>query len=281
VSNTITHRWPLPFTEQPELEFDAEALPVVLVPAVLDEQPRLEVFGADADDIQVDVAKHGDVVRARVRWRDAFRWFHRWDARVVLHVPAEIRATVQTTAGQIEASDLGPGSLTFRTHAGRIRLRDLRGRVRATSEAGSIEAAHVAASELELETSAGRIQVEQATGNMRLHTSAGKIEGEMLVGRLDVEAKLGAVRLAIAGLTPGQHRVQSSAGSVEIELARGLPVHVSAHTNMGSVRDEYPRQPEASAELEISTNLGSVTVREGVFDAAPTDPSKLSRPATI
>jgi DUF4097 and DUF4098 domain-containing protein YvlB len=263
--------WPLPFTERPELEFDADALPVVLVPAVPGEQPRLEVFGADAGDIQVNVAKHGEAVRAQVRWGNALRWFHRWDARAVLHVPTGITAIVTTNAGEIEASSLGPGSLTFRTRAGRIRLRDLRGHVRATSEAGSIEAANVAASDLELETTAGRIAVEHASGNMRLHTGAGKIDGEMLVGRLDVEANLGSVQLAIAGLTPGQHRVQSSAGSIKIELARGLPVEVNARTNIGSVHNEYPAQPNASAELVISTNMGAVTVREGGFDVAPAD----------
>jgi DUF4097 and DUF4098 domain-containing protein YvlB len=277
----MTYVWPLPFTERPELEFDADVLPVVLVPAAGDEQPRLELFGTDAGDIQVEVAKHDDVVRAQVRWRDAIRWFHHWDARVVLHVPAGITATVGTDAGQIEARDLGPGSLTFRTRAGRIRLRDLRGRVRATSEAGSIEAAHVTASDLELQTTAGRIVVEHASGNMRLHTRAGRIDGQLLMGRLDVEANLGSVRLAIAGLAPGQHRVQSSAGSIEIELARGLSVQVSARTNLGSVRNEYPTQPDAAAELAISTNLGSVTVREGGFDATSADQTKLLRPTAV
>jgi hypothetical protein len=103
----------------------------------------------------------------------------------------------------------------------------------------------------------------------------------MVAGRLDVQAKLGAVRLAIAGLTPGQHRVQSSAGSIEIELARGLPVDVSARTNMGSVQNEYPRQPEASAELVISTHMGSVKVREGGFDAAPADPTRVLRTTAV
>ncbi len=54
----------------------------------------------------------------------------------------------------------------------------------------------------------------------------------------------------------------TSVGSIRLELARGLPVQVSAHATMGSSRVDVRSTPGAAAILEVNAELGSVRVRE-------------------
>lgn len=223
--------WALPFGERAELEFESDHGAFELVPLGPGEQPRIEATGRYADRLNVQVRREGNVVHVEIdheHGRGRFS-FGRWDARVVLYVPPEITARVQTDAGRIDARDLGPCQLALETDAGQIRLHNVRGR-------------------------------------LRLSTDAGQIRGEGLRGSFEVETDAGQIRLGILALDPGEHYVSTDVGSVDIELAPGLDVKVETRAGVGSVRSNYPSRPDAPAVLRASTGMGSVRVREAGSD---------------
>jgi len=100
-------------------------------------------------------------------------------------------------------------------------------------------------------------------GLVHLSADAGSVTGRDVGGFFDVATQAGSVRLEINDLQPGEHRIRAAAGSVRLELARGMDVSIETHTSMGSVRNRYPSRPSATTRLILSTEMGSVRVDEG------------------
>jgi hypothetical protein len=222
-----THRsWLLPFADTPTLELKADASAVTLVPVAPGEQPRVEAHGRGADRLDLRVERQGDTVRVEIEPFRHFTWWGGWDTRFVVHVPATIRAKVETSAGSIDARSLDGCDLDVKANAGRVSLDRVRGRLRLAADAGSIT-------------------------------------GRELAGRVWADTQAGSIRLELVGLDPGEHRVHASMGSIRVELARGLEVKVDSRASMGSSRVRYPIYPNAAAVLQLETEMGSIRVFEG------------------
>jgi hypothetical protein len=116
--------------------------------------------------------------------------------------------------------------------------------------------------ELDVTTDAGTADVRDVHGKLTLRTSAGSIFGQRVGGTFDVQAAAGSVKLEVDALTPGEHRIVSQMGAVDVRLVPGLDVSIEARTSLGSVRNGYPSRPGAPTLLRLETDLGSVRVRE-------------------
>jgi hypothetical protein len=190
------------------------------------EQPRIEVTGYDAQEVEVEVRRDGDRVKVSISHEGRFRfpWGNR-NARITVYVPRELRAKVRTDAGSIEARDLGPCELSLATDAGRLRLHHITGRITLKSDAGQIRGDHLA-------------------GAIRAETDAGKVD------------------LGIDALDPGEHTVRTDVGAITITLAPEANVRVQARATIGSARSDVPHRPDAPALLRVFTDVGSVRVRQ-------------------
>ncbi len=229
------HRvWPLPFGDRPSLDLRTDLGSLVVVPVKAGEEPRIEAVGRGADQLELRIERvqeqeqeqKQETVRVEVEPFRQFTWWGGWDTRLLAHVPPALTARIETGAGSIAIRGLDGATLAVRTNAGRIELTDVRGRLRLSADAGSI-AAHA------------------------------------IAGALDAEAQAGSIRLEIAGLDPGEHRVRAGMGAIRVELAQGLDVRVETRTAMGSARNSYPAHPNAAAVLSLATDMGSIRVSEG------------------
>jgi hypothetical protein len=218
-----TARWELPLDEHPALEVTAEMAQIALVPTLVGEKAFVEVF--NPDKVTVHVRTSPGITHVHLEQDVGFFGFGRSKAHIVLHVPANVRASV-------------------RTEAGRLRAERLHG------------------CQLVLETEAGEVLLDDVQGSMRVVTEAGKIVGEKLGGALDFATSAGAIFLEILALDPGKHRVVTSVGAVKLELARGLLVRIDARTTMGTSRVQFPSHREAPAILEVDAEIGAIKVRE-------------------
>ena len=217
--------WDLPFGSPAELELHSEWGSLALVPVEPGQNPRLELSPSSTENVAVHVEKVGDVVRVGLDPHRSFNWFGGWECRAVVYVPRDVRASVQTNAGSVS-------------------VRDLEG------------------CELGVKANAGKIDLVNVYGLVHLSADAGSVTGRELGGYFDVETHAGSVRMEILDLQPGEHRIRATMGSVRLELARGLDVCVDTHTNLGSVRNQYPGRPSALAKLLLSTEMGSIRVDE-------------------
>lgn len=224
--------WELPFGSPAELELHTEWGSLSLVPVETGQQPRLELTPGTSDNVAVHVEKHGETVRVALEPQRNFHWFGGWECRATLYVPRNVRAHLQTNAGSVN-------------------VRDLEG------------------CELGIKANAGKIEVEHVYGVVHLAADAGSVRGRDVGGYLNVETQAGSVQLEISDLQPGEHRIRAAMGSVRVELARGQDVCIETHTSLGSVRNHYPSHQSAPARLILSTEMGSVRVREGRLRSTP------------
>jgi Putative adhesin len=229
--------WELPFGERAVLELESEFGKLAILPVEPSGTPRVELSRDSCDNIEVRVDKFDDVVHVAIDPRPSIGWFGRGDCRAVVYVPRDVRAAVQTSAGNISVRDL-------------------------------------VGCELAIKANAGKLDLTNVYGQLRLAADAGSINGRGLGGRFEVETHAGSVRLEILELEPGEHRVRASMGSVRLELARGMDLCIQTHTSMGSVRNNYPVRAQAATRLEVSTEMGSVRVEEAAMFRPGSPPAR-------
>lgn len=219
-------RWALPLGEHPTLELVNDTAQLTIVPTSAGEAPYLELLGAESDRLLVHVVPEDGFTRVRI---DAgigpFAWTSGFRAHAVLHVPASLRARIRSSAGWLHVERLVGCALT-------------------------------------LESDLGAISLEEVDGSVRAVTQAGRIDGENLRGSFDVCSAAGAVKLEIAGLEPGIHRVRTNVGAIKIDIARGMRVRIAARTDVGAAHVGFPSSPDAPAVLELVADVGSIRVRE-------------------
>ncbi len=230
--------WDLPFGQPAELELHSEFGSLTLVPVEPDQVPRLELSRGSIEHIEVHVDKVGETVRVALDPQRSFKWFGGFECKATLHVPRDVHAHVQTSAGSVTVEDLANCELGIKANAGKIELRNVH-------------------------------------GLMHLSADAGSVIGRQVGGYFNVETTAGSVRLEIMDLEPGEHRVRATTGSVGLTLVPGMDVCVEAHTSLGSVRNRYPSRESAPAKLTLSTEIGSVRVDAGSSNSAwrPTPPA--------
>lgn len=225
----IQTRWDLPFGDFAEIDFHADAFSVVIEPVEDGGTPRVETSHKSRKAPDIQISREGNVVRVHVgmsRGIPFIDWIP-WTAgsTITVRLPRNIHGRIHTGAGT-------------------LRARDFTG------------------CQLELATDAGTIQAERIQGNLRMMTSAGTIEGNDLAGTLDVETSAGTIDLSVVALDAGMHRVHTSAGTVRVDLARDIDVRIEANSAFGGARVKFPSSPNAAATLTVSSDAGTVRVRE-------------------
>jgi hypothetical protein len=218
--------WELPFEQPARLELQTEVGSLTLVPVEDGRSPRLELSPSSVDKVGVHVEKVGDSVRVGLDPQRPFGFFGNWECRATLYLPIDVRASIQTNAGAVTVRDLNGCELGIKANAGKIELANVRGLIHLAADAGSVV-------------------------------------GRNVGGFFDVETQAGSIRMEIADLQPGEHRLRAQMGSVRLELLRGMDIWIETHTQMGSVRTNYPSRQGAPARLSVWTEMGSVRIEEG------------------
>ncbi|MFN8558070.1 MAG: DUF4097 family beta strand repeat-containing protein [Dehalococcoidia bacterium] len=259
--------WPLLFGESTKLDLACNQGSIEVLPVIEGESPRIEAHGKNADHLRVESRMDGDTLHVEIDNDEGrFRFsFGRWNARVVVYVPAEIQARMETDLGGITVRDLGPCELDLSTDAGRLQAENIRGRLVMNTDAGQIRLHNIDGS-VDAQTDGGQVHLDGVRGRMVLSTDAGHIKGERLSGSVEAETDAGAIHLSIDALDPGEHNLSADLGSIKVELAPDLDVRVETRAGLGSVRNSYPSRPDAPAVLRVSTDVGSVRVRPAGAD---------------
>ncbi len=213
----------IPWGRQAELELNASAATLIVRPLPEGEKPYLRTH----DAVDVQMRERGNVTRVDVGLGEGGFWSFLWRSmpHVEVFLPADVRARLKLDAGMVRIAG----------------LKDC---------------------ELEVSTEAGTADVRDVHGKLTLRTGAGSIFGQRVGGTLNVQAAAGSVKLEVDALSPGEHRMASQMGAVDLRLVPGLDVAIEARTSLGSVRNGYPSRTGAATVLRLETELGSVRVRE-------------------
>jgi hypothetical protein len=137
-------------------------------------------------------------------------------------------ADIHTAGGHITVAD-STGPATLKTAGGHIKIGDVGGDLVATTAGGHIEAGHVKGS-VKSKTAGGHISIAQADGAVEAKTVGGNVSAR------------------IAGQPKEASYIESSAGSVNVELASNVKVDVDAESSGGSIQSDYELERPADSD---------------------------------
>lgn len=239
----------LPFGPEPELEVHTEMCGVTIVPLQPGETPFMEL----------------DPEQGRRRVRRVFGFGG--------HGGATQRVQRVGSTVQVRAEGVGSPLVLHVPATTRIHVK---------SEVGSVTVAGMRQTDLDIDTEVGHVRLTDVTGRLRVRTEAGKLDGHGVGGSLQLGTEAGSVRLQVTHLDPGEHRIETEVGSVNLELVPGLPVHITGQAEGGNLHIDYREPANPTATLVVLTELGSIRVHEGAAApaaaSAPTPPTPPTPP---
>lgn len=210
------------------VEVDVNAGPVT-VEATPDGSASLEVrteaaLFADAD-VSYEVVEGRLMVSGNCGRPPWIIGWARCSTDVTLRIPAEVDLIVSTSAGHVTARGL-TGAADVRSSAGRVRVDDHSGPLRAHSSAGGVTVTGLSSDDAEITSSAGGVEVTALT-------------------------------------PPASLQASSSAGGVTVTLPDDVAYNVDADSSAGSATVDVATDPASPYRVEVRSSAGNVTVQPG------------------
>jgi hypothetical protein len=224
------------------------------------------VLTADRDDLEKDYemtfAASPGQVQVIVKRRDrGWGWFEGWQhwrgkVEIAVSVPRATAASVHTSGGRIDVSDLQgnadlkssggavvahqlAGKLEAHSSGGRVEVRDLRGDLRLSSSGGGVYATAVQG-EVEAWSSGGSVHLEQVAGSVRARSSGGGVTIRGAGGRVKASSSGGSVAVSFAAGNAHGGDIESSGGGVEVRVDPAVGLDVDATSSVGTVSCDLP-----------------------------------------
>jgi hypothetical protein len=182
------------------------------------------------------------------------RWLREVEYRIT--VPEKFDADVETSGGAISVSNL-KGEVTARTSGGPLNFESIDGPVNGRTSGGSITVAggkgravvHTSGGpirisevtgDVDASTSGGPISIERTGGRVRAHTSGGGIEIREATGSIDASTSGGGVTASLLGQPKEECRLNTSGGSINVSLGKGIHMDLDASSSGGRVWTDFP-----------------------------------------
>lgn len=213
------------------------------------------------------VNKDGSTVTVRARRRDRDEGWNcsghcSMDAHYTVHVPKNFDADLSTGGGSISASDL-IGTVKADTSGGKLHFKQLRGALNGKTSGGNVNVQscdgplNVATSggaidaaggsgRINARTSGGSIVVQDFSGDTDVETSGGKLTLLNINGSISGRTSGGSVRATLAAPVPGDVKLETAAGSIDIAVPPNAGLNVDAQAGVGHVSTELPFVGERS-----------------------------------
>jgi Putative adhesin len=141
--------------------------------------------------------------------------------------------------------------------------------VEVVNDVGDLTISEVAAATLT--TDVGDIQATDIAGATLVHSATGDIRLENVFGEIEVTTEVGDITIDLAEPLESPLRARSDAGDITLELPDDSNVTITATSDTRDLSGDLEKVTENEGRLrlgageynvELSTNVGSVTVRE-------------------
>lgn len=244
-------------------------------------------------NFQVDFSRQGNDVRVEARLKNRRQDRQGgWQVQFLIKVPRKYNVNLNTAGGSIAVGDL-EGEVIAETTGGSLNFGNIKGPVRGRTAGGSISlkgctgAANIKTSggsitiggvegDVNARTSGGSISIRQAKGSVLAETSGGSIHVEEVMGNIEANTSGGSVEARISQQPKGNCRLETSAGSVTVYLAREIAVDLDARASWGKVECDFPVSERSGSEksalrgkingggpkLTLRTSSGKVQIRK-------------------
>jgi Toastrack DUF4097 len=227
-------------------------------------QTRIEITGARADDMRVDVRAvpgGGHRVVVEQRTRKVLDWGSGRDVAVVASVPEGTRLDVTTGSADLRCTGK-IAELAYRTGSGSLRFGEVEGTLDVRTASGDVRGERVGA-DLSVASASGDADVRRVDGAVRARTVSGSLSFGAVEDDAQITGVSGDIWLASAG---GDVTARSVSGDVTVGVVPGRRVWLdlgsaSGETvsELGPADDARPEGPQV--EIRVTTVSGDVRVR--------------------
>jgi hypothetical protein len=240
------------------------------------EQVKIEARaeGWDSGQVWFSVSREGNDVLLDgevERWLPSLVFGRRISVRV--RIPRRYSVDIRTRGGRVRLREIG-GRVAAETRGGSIELKEADGPALLRTAGGHIEAEKVR-DNLRMRTSGGRIEADDAAGQVEARTSGGRIALRAVAGPVDAHTSGGSISAAFTGSPAGS--LATAGGSIDVQFPRDAAASLDARTSGGRVEVEHPVQMSGTASkthvvgdvrgggplLRLRTSGGSIRVHEG------------------
>ncbi len=273
----------------------------------LEDETREREYLADAP---ITVTKEGNtlIVRARSKNHDGIHCSGNcsMDARYTVRVPKNFDADLRTGGGSITVGEL-IGTVKADTSGGKLRFNQLRGALNGRTSGGNVDVKgcdgplNVATSggaidaaggsgRIDARTSGGSIAVQDFSGDTNVETSGGKLTLVNINGSITGRTAGGSVRATLAAPVPGDVKLETAAGSIDIGVPANAGFNVDASASVGHVSTELPFNGDrgdrdtlrgtingGGKSLQLRSGAGSIRIHAAGHDED--EPEHHSNPA--
>ncbi len=227
-----------------------------------DNEVRVEASASGFGSGSIEFELESDGQNASFRGRSGFSFGLLGGARikVVARVPEVYSITVNTGGGRIEIEEID-GYVEARTSGGRIEVDGATGDVRLRTSGGRIQAENIGG-DLHARTSGGRIRVSDVAGHVDATTSGGRIAIDGAGALVRARTSGGSISVRFDG--PPEGTIETSGGSIEVEIPEGSALDLDARTSGGRVKvdgDVRVRGVFRSDHIEGAVNGGGPPLR--------------------
>ena len=232
-------------------------------------------------------------VRARREHRNkSWNWCGQTSMRAhyKIRAPRELNVQLDTGGGEIAAAELS-GSCKAQTSGGNLKFSRMRGPLQASSSGGHIAleacdgAINVSTSggkidalagsgSLNASTSGGSIVVRNFSGDSTVESSGGKLILENIRGKITGTTGGGSIYASVCSPMPGDIKLETSAGRIEVAVPPDAGLDVNAETSEGRVTSDLPMVTKSAGRdglqgtingggkaLVLRTGAGSIVIK--------------------
>jgi DUF4097 and DUF4098 domain-containing protein YvlB len=168
---------------------------------------------------------------------------------------------IKTSIGELRLQRTGP--LRLNSGSGPVTVDGVAGDAEIHTGSGKVRVGEVAGAAV-VKSSNGDISIEAVTGDLRVRTANGEISIDRAGAGVEAKTANGAIR--VGEVVRGSATLETSAGNLEIGIARGTAAWLEVNTGFGRVRNALDNTtgPEESAEtVEVRgrTGHGDISIR--------------------
>ncbi|HEU5430954.1 MAG TPA: DUF4097 family beta strand repeat-containing protein [Thermomicrobiales bacterium] len=235
--------------------------------------PQDAVRGLVDDGLAASLAGLEDKLEGKLHgrhrgWLPFARWWLGRSVDIRIDIPAQIPAvnlTVVTASGDIDVAGVR-GSISARAASGNISLRD-------------------AQADLRIDSASGDIRLGSVRGALQAQTASGDLVAEVVrFDRFTFRSASGDLRLGSASLAPGEHRIDTASGDVDLSLEteEGAPAIGVAMTTMSGDARIGPGVTRLRGKDNTAAGFGTIIrVRTMSGDFAARAAARPTSPATV
>ncbi|MBD3408749.1 MAG: DUF4097 family beta strand repeat protein [Ignavibacteriales bacterium] len=234
----------------------------------------VKIYGDDDADkyLEFSAEQDGSTLEVGAEKRGGFNSLSDVDARIEIAVPASaIDLSVKTAGGDVSCSDVNGGAINLKTAGGDVSVTEGGGELSAKTAGGDISVTDYDGP-VELKTAGGDVSVVGVKGAVNAKTAGGDVRVESENGDVDAETAGGDLDVVYSGdvesITLG-----TSAGDIRLSIDEDAKADLEITTNIGDISVSHPganvtKSKDGKLEAEINGGGGSIEINASVGDVS-------------